>query len=88
MVRWARVQPTFSQKQLTTKKIMSKTKPISLELVEKANPAIVPLLLRWATVEIMKAEDSLVFGTTGNGIRASSTNLVACGTAASGYDSI
>jgi HK97 family phage major capsid protein len=80
------VQPTFSQKQLTTKKIMSKTKPISLELVEKANPAIVPLLLRWATVEIMKAEDSLVFGTTGNGIRAAAANLTS-GSAAAGYDS-
>jgi HK97 family phage major capsid protein len=71
------VQPVFSQKQLTTKKIMSKTKPISLELVEKANPVIIPLLLRWATVEIMKAEDSLVFGTSGNGIRAAAANVTA-----------
>lgn len=82
------VQPTFSQKQLTTKKIVTKSRPVSIEMVEKANPAIVQLLLQHAMIEIMKKEDSLVFGTTGNGIRASSTNLVATGSAAGGYDSI
>ena len=82
------VQPTFSQKQLTTKKIVTKTRPVSVEMIEKANPAIVQLLLQHAQIEILKKEDSLVFGTSGNGIRASSTNLVATGTAADGYYSI
>jgi HK97 family phage major capsid protein len=82
------VQPTFSQKQLTTKKIVTKTRPVSVEMLEKANPAIVQLLLNFATIEIMKAEDSLVFGTTGNGIRASSTNNVVQGSAAGGYASL
>jgi HK97 family phage major capsid protein len=81
-------QPTFTQKQLTTKKIMSKTRPVSIEMIEKANPAIIPLLLQFAMVEIMKAEDSLVFGTTGNGIRASSTNEVTGFSAASGYSAV
>ena len=82
------VQPVFSQKQLGTKKIMTKTRPISIEMIEKAHPAIIDLLIGWAIDEIKKAEDSLVFGTTGNGIRASSTNLVPVGTAASGFASI
>lgn len=84
-------QPTFSQKQLTTKKIMTKTRPVSIEMIEKANPAIIPLLLRFATIEILKAEDSLVFGTSGNGIRNTSTNLVtvgSVGTSATDYSSI
>src|SRR5205085_2830054 len=82
--------PTFGQKQLTTKKIMTKTRPVSIEMIEKANPAIIPLLLRFATIEILKAEDSLVFGTTGNGIRASSTNLVQISVSGftDGYDSV
>ena len=71
---------------------MSKTRPVSIEMIEKANPAIIPLLLRFATIEIIKAEDSLVFGTSGNGIRASATNLVQIGTAQAGvtdgYDSV
>lgn len=89
------IQPVFSQKQLTTKKIITKTNPISVEMVEKANPAIIQLLLQHAMIEIIKAEDSAVFSTSGNGIRSSSTNLVtmgsaadATGTAGSGYDSI
>lgn len=81
-------QPTFSQKQLTTKKIVTKTRPVSVEMVEKANPAIVQLLLQFATIEILKKEDALVFGTSGNGIRASSTNNVTTGSAGSGYASI
>lgn len=89
------IQPVFSQKQLTTKKIITKTNPISVEMIEKANPAIIQLLLQHAMIEIMKAEDALVFATSGNGIRASSTNLVsmgsaadATGTAGTGYSSI
>jgi HK97 family phage major capsid protein len=89
------VEPVFSQKQLTTKKIVTKTNPIAVEMVEKAHPAIVQLLLQHAMIEIMKAEDSAVFGTSGNGIRNTSTNLVtmgsaadADGTAGSGYSSI
>lgn len=82
------VQPTFSQKQLTTKKIVTKTRPVSVEMIEKANPAIVPLLLQHAMMEITKKEDALVFGTTGNGIRASSTNLVDAGSAGTGYSSL
>jgi hypothetical protein len=39
-------------------------------------------------VEIMKAEDSLVFGTTGNGIRANTTNDIEKGSAATGYASL
>ncbi len=81
-------QPVLSQKQLTTKKIMSKTRPVSIEMIEKANPAIIPLLLQWAIIEMTKAEDALVFGTTGNGIRASSTNNVVRGSAAGGYASL
>lgn len=77
------VQPVFTQKQLTTKKIMSKSKPISLELVEKSNPLITTLLLQHAGIEILKAEDSAVFGTTNNGIRNTSTNLVTIGSVGS-----
>ena len=76
------VQPVFSQKQLTTKKIVTKTRPVSLELVEKAHPAIIQLLMEHAMIEILKAEDSLVFGTSGNGIRNTSTNLVNIGSVA------
>lgn len=85
------VEPTFSQKQLTTKKIVTKSNPVSIEMIEKAHPAIIQLLLNHATMEILKAEDSLVFGTTGNGIRASSTNNVSIGsvgTSATDYSSI
>lgn len=81
-------QPTFIQKQLTTKKIMTKTRPVSIEMIEKANPAIIPLLLQFAMIEIMKAEDTLVFGTTGNGIRASATNEVTGFSAVSGYSAV
>lgn len=81
-------QPVFSQKQLDTQKLMTLSKPVSLEMIEKANPAIVPLLLQFATTELMKAEDSLVFGTSGDGIRASSTNEVTTGSAAEGFSSI
>ncbi len=82
------VQPTFSQKQLTTKKIVTKSRPVSIEMIEKANPAIVQLLLQHAMIEIMKKEDSLVFGTAGNGIRATATNNVVLGSAAGGYASL
>lgn len=81
-------QPTFDTITLNTKKIMTKTRPISIEMIEKANPAIIPLLLQFATIEIMKQEDALVFGTSGNGIRASSTNEVVSGSAGTGYSSI
>ena len=43
---------------------MTKSKPVSLELVEKANPLIIPLLLQHATIEILKAEDSYVLPQT------------------------
>ena len=85
------VQPVFSQKQLTTKKIMTRSTPISLELVEKSNPLITTLLLQQATVEILKAEDSAVFSGSGNGIRNTSTNLVDIGsvaTSATDYSSV
>jgi len=82
------LQPTFTQKQLDTQKLMTLSKPISVEMIEKANPAIIPLLLKFATIELMKAEDNLVFGTTGDGIRATATNEVTTGSAASGYSSI
>jgi HK97 family phage major capsid protein len=72
-------QPVFSQKQLTTKKIVTKTRPVSSEMIEKANPAIIQLLLQHATIEILKAEDTNVFSTSGNGVRNTSTNLVDIG---------
>ena len=76
------VQPVFSQKQLTTKKIVTKTRPVSIEMIEKAHPAIIELLMQHAMIEILKAEDSAVFGTSGNGIRNTSTNLVSIGSVA------
>src|SRR5947209_7466159 len=85
------VQPVFSQKQLTTKKIMTRSTPVSLELVEKSNPLITTLLLQQATVEILKAEDTAVFSGSNNGIRNTSTNLVDIGsvsTSATDYSSV
>ena len=43
-------------------------------MVEKANPAIVQLLLQHAQMQIINKEDSLVFGTSGNDLRNTSTN--------------
>lgn len=85
------VQPVFSQKQLTTKKIITKTRPISAEMIEKAHPSIVQILLDHASMQIRNAEDSAVFGTSGNGIRNTSTNLVTVGsvaTSATDYSSL
>lgn len=84
-------QPVFSQKQLTTKKIVTRVKPISVELIEKAHPAIIQLLLQHATMQILIAEDSNVFSTSGNGVRNTSTNLVDVGsvaTSSTSYSSI
>ena len=81
-------QAVFTQKTLETKKIATLSQPISIELIEKANPIIVPLLIRFATMEMSKKEDELVFATTGDGIRASSTNEVTGFSAATGYSAV
>lgn len=81
-------QPVFAQKQLTTKKIVSMVRPMSVEMLEKANPALIPIIVQDAMDQIMLAEDSLVFGTSGNGIRANTTNDIEKGSAATGYSSL
>jgi HK97 family phage major capsid protein len=81
-------EPVFTQKQLDTQKIATRSTPISVEPIEKANPAIVPLVIKFATIEIMKKEDEMVFGTTGDGIRASSVNEVTGQAAAGGYAAV
>jgi HK97 family phage major capsid protein len=81
-------QPVFTQKQLTTKKIVAMVRPMSIEMLEKANPALIPIIVQDAMDQIMIAEDSLVFGTSGNGIRANTTNDIEKGSAATGYESL
>lgn len=81
-------QPVFTQKQLATKKIVSMVRPMSVEMLEKANPALIPIIVQDAMDQIMLAEDSLVFGTSGNGIRANTTNDIERGSAATGYSSL
>lgn len=81
-------QAVFTQKQLGTKKIVSMVRPMSVELLEKSNPAIIPIIMQDAMDQIMIKEDELVFGTSGNGLRANTTNDITKGSAATGYSSI
>lgn len=67
-------QPTFDQFVLNTKKINVLTKPFSVELFETADPALVPAMIEWATREIAKKEDSLVFQTSAPGLLSHTTN--------------
>ena len=64
---------------LNTKKISVLTKPFSVELFETADPALVPLLIEFATREIAKREDALIFGTAAPGLLSHSTNNVFLG---------
>jgi HK97 family phage major capsid protein len=81
-------QPVFSQKQLGTKKLAAFVRPMSIEMIEKANPAIIPIILQDAIDQIKIKQDELVFGTSGNGIRANTTNDIVRGSAATGYPSL
>jgi HK97 family phage major capsid protein len=72
-------EPTFAQFTLNTKKLAVLTTPFSIELFETADPAIVPLLIEFATREITKKEDALVFGTGAPGILSHTTNNVTLG---------
>ncbi len=78
-------QPVFTQKQLGTKKLTAFVRPMSVEMIEKANPAIIPIIIQDAIDQIKIKQDSLVFGTSGNGIRANTTNDIVRGSAAAGY---
>src|SRR3954470_14461851 len=72
-------QPVLSQFVLQTKKIDVLSKPFSVELMETSDPAIVERLVQWATIEIAKKEDALVFATSGTGLLGQSTNNVTLG---------
>lgn len=72
-------QPVLSQFVLNTKKIDVLSKPFSVELMETSDPAIVERLIQWATIEIAKKEDALVFSTSGTGLLGQSTNNVQMG---------
>lgn len=73
-------QPVFDQFSLSTKKLAVLSKPFSIELFETADPALVPVLIEFATREITKKEDGLVFGTSSPGILSHTTNVVQMGT--------
>lgn len=81
-------EPTFDQFVLNTKKINVLTKPFSVELFETADPALVPALIEWATREIKKKEDSLVFGTSSPGLLSHSTNKVTLGSGDTALDKV
>ena len=72
--QWVQAQFT-----LTTKKINVLSKPFSVELLEVADPALVQTILNFATIEIAKKEDALVFSTSSPGILSHSTNVVTMG---------
>jgi HK97 family phage major capsid protein len=65
-------QPVFAQFTLTTKKINVLSKPFSVELLETADPALVQTLINFATIELAKKEDSIVFAN----ILAQTANVV------------
>lgn len=82
-------EPTYAQFTLTTKKLAVLTTPFSIELLEVAEPALVPALIEFATREIKKKEDALVFGLGAPGLLSHNTNNVDMGGSdSSGSDSI
>ncbi|MGE0536645.1 MAG: phage major capsid protein [Pirellulales bacterium] len=72
-------QPVFDQFVLNTKKINVLTKPFSVELFETADPALVPTLIEFATRELAKKEDNIIFSTSAPGLLSQSTNNVILG---------